>query len=127
MTTETITDYETVERTTTVTVCDLCGCDDNDTTEMVVVTSNFHICVECIVEYDDTVDEYDEIEVTESMSGINYIKPQTVHRPLFGSKQPTVPWWDEQQDAVDIAFYFVMMISSIMVGIVVYFALGVLL
>jgi len=89
VTTETITDYETVERTTEVTVCDLCGCDEDDTTAMVTVTGNFHICVGCVIEYDDTVRDYEAIHVTESISGRLHVKPQTVTKP----------------DVVDIIYY----------------------
>jgi len=97
VTTETITDYETVERTTEMAVCDLCGCNEDDTPEMMELTANFHICVACVVEYDGTVDHYEAINVTESISGILYIKPQTVTKP----------------DVVDIIYYLVVTVVVI--------------
>jgi len=107
VTTETITDYETVERTTEVTVCDLCGCDEDDTPEMVTVTGNFHICAACVVEYDGTADNYDTINVTESISGINYIKPQP--SSLSAVRERLTPaWWGEwREQKTDIVDLFI--------------------
>jgi len=53
MTQKTVTDYETVEREEDVIVCDLCMEDVDDNDKAFPVTDEFHICIDCILEYSD--------------------------------------------------------------------------
>jgi len=58
MTQKTVTDYETVETEENVIVCDLCAEDVDDDDEAVPVTDEFHICIDCILEYSDAPPKY---------------------------------------------------------------------
>jgi len=58
MTQKTVTDYETVEREENVIVCDLCAEDVDDDDDVVPVTDEFHICIDCLLEYSNEPPKY---------------------------------------------------------------------